>query len=160
MDECKREVKGRQIGTVIDRDRLGPAHGSRRPKTSSFMTPLLAAIPAVAINTAQVAEGVIEGRVVGVSDDDTITVLERGQVQHKIHLSGIDAPEKGQPSGNASKENLSRLIDRQIEVRCRSRDRYCREGCAVFIGSRDAGLEQVRAGMAWWYRECAKEQTP
>jgi endonuclease YncB( thermonuclease family) len=24
----------------------------------------------------------------------------------------------------------------------------------------DVGLEMVRAGMAWWYREYAKEQTP
>lgn len=37
---------------------------------------------------------------------------------------------------------------------------YCHEPvCAVFIGMRDVGLEQIRAGMAWWYREYAHEQT-
>ena len=41
----------------------------------------------------------VESRVVGVSDGDTITVLDRAKVQHKIRLSGIDAPEKGQAFG-------------------------------------------------------------
>jgi len=30
----------------------------------------------------------------------------------------------------------------------------------VLDGSRDVGLEQIRAGYAWWYRAYAKEQTP
>lgn len=30
----------------------------------------------------------------------------------------------------------------------------------VLIDGHDAGLEQVRAGMAWWYRNYSKEQTP
>ena len=28
----------------------------------------------------------------------------------------------------------------------------------MFIGLRDVGLEQIRAGMAWWYRDYAHEQ--
>lgn len=36
----------------------------------------------------------IVGRVVGVADGDTITVLNAQKVQHKIRLAGIDAPEK------------------------------------------------------------------
>jgi len=34
----------------------------------------------------------ITGRVVGVADGDTITVLDADKVQHKIRLSGIDGP--------------------------------------------------------------------
>ena len=33
------------------------------------------------------------GRVVGVHDGDTITVLDTSRAQHKIRLAGIDAPE-------------------------------------------------------------------
>jgi len=35
----------------------------------------------------------ITGKVVGVSDGDTITVLDDQKRQHKIRLDGIDAPE-------------------------------------------------------------------
>ena len=52
----------------------------------------------------------IEGRVVGVADGDTVTVLDADKVQHKIRLSGIDAPEKAQAFGNRSKESLSDLV--------------------------------------------------
>jgi endonuclease YncB( thermonuclease family) len=69
------------------------------------------------------ASWTIEGRVVGVSDGDTITVLDVSKAQHKVRLAGIDAPEKGQAFGNASKESLSRLVfDRQVEARCHKKD--------------------------------------
>ena len=29
----------------------------------------------------------------------------------------------------------------------------------MYQGLRDVGLEQIRAGYAWWYREYAKEQS-
>ena len=104
---------------------------------------------------------IVEGRVVGVSDGDTVTILDRTKAQHKIRLSGIDAPEKRQAFGNASKESLSRLVfDHQVTAECHKRDRYGREVCKVMRGSIDVNLEQIRAGMAWWYREYAKEQTP
>jgi endonuclease YncB( thermonuclease family) len=41
----------------------------------------------------------LTGRVVGVADGDTITVLDAHREQHKIRLGGIDAPEKAQPFG-------------------------------------------------------------
>lgn len=96
----------------------------------------------------------------GVSDGDTITVLDQAKQQHRVRLAGIDAPEKGQPFGQRSKDNLSALVyGKEVEARCHKRDRYGRKVCAVFVGSRDVGLDQVRAGMAWWYREYAREQT-
>ena len=60
---------------------------------------LLAALACVAAT--------IEGRVVGVADGDTITVIDDNKVQHKIRLAGIDAPEKKQPFGQRSKQSLS-----------------------------------------------------
>ena len=47
--------------------------------------------------------GLWEGRVVGVSDGDTITVLDDAKTQQKIRFAGIDAPEKRQPFGERSK---------------------------------------------------------
>jgi endonuclease YncB( thermonuclease family) len=103
---------------------------------------------------------VIQGQVVGVADGDTVTVLDKNKQQHRVRVAGIDAPEKGQPFGNASKDNLARMIfKRRVEVRCYKEDRYG-EVCRVYNDKlRDVGLAQVSAGFAWWYREYSHEQT-
>ena len=110
----------------------------------------------------------IEGRVVGVSDGDTITVLDRDQRQVKIRLSGIDAPEKKQTFGQRSKQNLSRLVfNKEVRVEWHKRDRYKRtigkvwvqpSDCNECAHTLDANLAQLNAGMAWWYRQYANEQ--
>ena len=58
------------------------------------------------------------GRVVGISDGDTISVLHDGRAQ-KVRLNGIDAPEKGQPFANRAKQFVSDLVfgkDVKVEV--------------------------------------------
>ena len=47
----------------------------------------------------------ITGKVVGVSDGDTITVLDGSNQQHKIRLDGIDAPESNQDFGSRAKQS-------------------------------------------------------
>lgn len=117
---------------------------------------LIAAATLVANPVLAAEPWTVEGRVVGISDGDTITILDRDKRQHKIRLAGIDAPEKGQAFGDRSKESLSRLVfDRQVEAHCHKRDRYGREVCKIMRGSTDVNIEQVRAGMAWWYQEYA-----
>ena len=57
---------------------------------------------------------IFEGRVVGVQDGDTITVLDSSNANHRIRLLGIDAPEKGQAFGNRSGESLSQTIFNRV----------------------------------------------
>jgi len=103
----------------------------------------------------------IEGRIVGVHDGDTITLLDVDNRQHKIRLDGIDAPESGQPFGRASKQHLAELLaNREAVAECSKIDRYRREVCRVLVGGADAGLEQVRAGLAWFFKRYAKELPP
>jgi endonuclease YncB( thermonuclease family) len=117
------------------------------------------AVAAILSAPAAAAEWAIDGRVIGVSDGDTVTLLDHAKAQHKIRLHGIDAPEKGQAFGERSKQNLSGLaFHRDVTAQCHKRDRYGREVCKIMLGSTDVNLEQLRAGMAWWYREYAKEQ--
>lgn len=100
------------------------------------------------------------GNVVGVADGDTITVLDAGKVQHKIRLTGIDAPEKKQPFGNRSKQSLSDMVfNKTVTVETDKRDRYGRELGKVLAGGKDANLEQVRAGMAWHYKAYERTQS-
>jgi endonuclease YncB( thermonuclease family) len=101
----------------------------------------------------------VTGRVVGVSDGDTLTVIDRSNQQHRIRLNGIDAPEKAQPFGNVSKQNMARLtFGREIVADCPKVDRYGREVCLVRVNDVDVALAQIEAGLAWWYRRYAKEQ--
>ena len=120
---------------------------------------LLAVALSLALEGAQAAEWFLEGHVVGVSDGDTITVLDDAKTQHKVRFSGIDAPENGQAFAKESQRSLSALVfQKRVEARCHRRDRHGYQVCAVFVGLRDVGLAQIRAGMAWWYREYAHEQ--
>ena len=111
----------------------------------------------------------LTGKVVAVSDGDTVTVLDADRNQHKIRLMGIDAPEKAQAYGQKSKQHLSGLVfGREVLVEWHKRDRYQRivgkvfvapPGCATCDKNVDASLDQIQAGMAWWYRKYAKEQS-
>ena len=97
---------------------------------------------------------------VGVSDGDTVTVLDAMQAQHRVRLAGIDAPEKAQPYGDASKRHLSRLVfGESVRVEYEKQDRYGRIVGKVLQGGRDAGLEQLRAGLAWHYKQYEREQS-
>ena len=51
------------------------------------------------------------------------------------------------------------MFQKRVEAWCQKKDRYGREVCAVFVSLRDIGLEQIRAGMAWHYKEYQHEQT-
>ncbi|WP_018078807.1 thermonuclease family protein [Thiobacillus denitrificans] len=100
------------------------------------------------------------GEVVGLADGDTVTVLDAQRVQHKIRLAGIDAPEKGMPWGQKSKESLSdRVFRRIVIVEWQKQDRYGRLVGKIMVDGRDANLAQVADGMAWHYKDYQKEQT-
>jgi endonuclease YncB( thermonuclease family) len=59
----------------------------------------------------------LTGKVVKITDGDTLVVLDASQTQHKVRLAGIDAPETSQPFGQRSKEALSALVAGQpVEV--------------------------------------------
>lgn len=102
-----------------------------------------------------------EGKVVGISDGDTITVLDSKKEQHKIRVVGIDAPEKGQDFGSKAKEHLSDLVyDKTVNLPDAKLDKYGRIVSRVLIGNTDAGLEMIKAGMAWHYKKYEIEQSP
>jgi len=103
----------------------------------------------------------LSGRVVGIADGDTITILDAANQQHKIRLAGIDAPEKKQPFGERSKQHLSDLVfNKQVTVEWNKLDRYGRTVGKILVSGVDTNLEQIRAGMAWWYEKYRKEQSP
>lgn len=97
------------------------------------------------------------GKVVGVSDGDTLTVLRDGRTQIKVRLHGIDAPEAGQPFGARAKQAASDLcFGRAVTVTVRDTDLYGQTVAEVFIpDGRSLNRELVKQGWAWWHRQFA-----
>jgi endonuclease YncB( thermonuclease family) len=96
------------------------------------------------------------GRVISVSDGDTLTLLDDEKKQHKVRLAYVDAPEAGQPHGQASKRNLSRLcFGKAARVGVVDRDRYQRQVGLVECDGVVANREMVRDGYAWIYERYA-----
>jgi hypothetical protein len=92
-------------------------------------------------------------RVVGVHDGDTITALDDSKSQYKIRLDAIDAPELGQPFGQASTKALSeKVFGKDIVVIPKSKDKYGRTVGHILIDGRDVNLEMLEGGMAWHYK--------
>lgn len=99
------------------------------------------------------------GRIVAIADGDTVTLLDRMKQQHKIRLSGIDAPERKQAFGNVSRQHLAGLVfGKQVNADCPKTDRYGRWICMIEIDGVDANLAQVSAGMAWHYKAYMRDQ--
>ncbi len=116
-----------------------------------FFTTILLSQPALA--------DVLQGRVVGVADGDTLTLLDESRQQHRVRLTGIDAPEKAMPFGERSKQSLSSMVyGKDVSVVWNKRDRYGRILGRVHGLGGDVNLAQIRAGMAWHYKHYAKDQ--
>lgn len=100
------------------------------------------------------------GKVVGIADGDTVTVLDEAKMQHKVRLTGIDAPEKKQPFGTRSKQSLNDMVsNKTVMVESDKRDRYGRELGKVLVDGMDVNLEQIRRGMAWHYKDYQRDQS-
>ncbi|MCX8050118.1 MAG: thermonuclease family protein, partial [Methylohalobius sp.] len=101
---------------------------------------------------------ILTGRVVGVSDGDTITLLDAQRRQHRIRLHQIDAPERRQDFGERSRQSLAELVfGKEVVVEVVTTDRYGREVGKVKVDGTDANLEQVKRGLAWVYRQYAED---
>lgn len=107
----------------------------------------------VAVSQAFSAE--ILGRVVGVADGDTITVLDdMDKGRFRIRLNGIDSPEKKQAYGNKAKQYLSSLVyGKRVSVRFSAIDRYGRILGRVYVDNKDISLLMLAAGYAWHYTQ-------
>ena len=98
------------------------------------------------------------GKVIKVSDGDTITVLDINNQKHKIRLKGIDAPESQQVYGDISTQSLAELVyDKEVVVSWDKKDKYYRILGKVIVGGRDANYEQLKKGLAWYYKQYEKD---
>jgi len=98
------------------------------------------------------------GKVIKVSDGDTITVLDSNNQKHKIRLKGIDAPESQQTYGDISTQSLAELVyDKEVVVSWDKKDKYYRILGKVIFDGNDANYEQLKKGLAWYYKQYEKD---
>ncbi len=83
----------------------------------------------------------LTGKVVKITDGDTLYVLDANYKDHKIRLAGIDAPERRQAYGLASRKHLASIVaGKQVTVEYQKRDRYGRIVGKVLLDGIDACL--------------------
>lgn len=100
------------------------------------------------------------GTVIGISDGDTLKVLNQQKQQVKIRLAEIDAPESSQAFGQQSKQSLSDLcFQKSVVVDDKGQDKYKRTLGRITCNGIDANAEQVKRGMAWAYRQYLSDQS-
>jgi endonuclease YncB( thermonuclease family) len=100
------------------------------------------------------------GKVVRISDGDTIRVMHNG-VAERIRLWGIDCPESKQAFGTRAKQFTGdRAFGKEVAVHVRDVDRYGRTVAEIILpDGRNLNREIVRAGFAWWYERYARHET-
>jgi len=104
------------------------------------------------VSTASFADTRFYGKAVRVLDGDTIDVLTPANRSIRVRLANIDAPEKKQPFGQKSKQNLLALVGgKTVEVVDLGGDQYGRRIGRILVNGKEANTEQVRDGMAWVY---------
>lgn len=134
---------------------------------------VLAFIFSLCILASPLSAKTIRGQVVKVADGDTLTLIDDRKFKYRVRLLGIDAPERDQPYGKESSENLKWLVyGKRVTVEYSKHDRYGRIVGKVLISPQgdifclavdcmrkmDVGLEQINAGTAWHYKRYKRDQ--
>lgn len=131
-----------------------------------FSKSLTVALSITAVTSTANADFV--GKVVRISDGDTITVLNKQNEQVRIRFSQIDAPESSQAFGQKSRQNISYLHQTLVYVKEDSKDRYGRTLGTIYQLknseipplkiANSINYKQVKDGYAWAYREYLTDQ--
>lgn len=92
-------------------------------------------------------------RVISVVDGDTVEVSD-GARKATVRLADIDAPEKAQPHGAASRDALAALVlNQMVLVKPRVSDDYGRVVATIHVNGVNVNEAQLRNGMAWEYSQ-------
>ena len=108
------------------------------------------------VASAADGETFFDARVVAVKDGDSIVVVRGtrgGEEALEIRLSGVDAPERGQPWSKRAHEALSRRVfGKEVRINAVTIDRYGRTVGEVYADDVCVACELLREGNVWVYR--------
>jgi endonuclease YncB( thermonuclease family) len=112
------------------------------------------------IFTLNLSAQTLRGKVVKVSDGDTITILDSLHHQVKIRLYGIDCPEKTQDYGTVAKKfTADKCFSKTILVAFKGKDKYGRTLGVVMVPDKsELNLLLLQNGLAWHYKSFDKSK--
>jgi endonuclease YncB( thermonuclease family) len=119
--------------------------------------PVVVVVSLFVCGAAALAQERFTGKVVGVTDGDTISVMRDGRAVW-VRLEGIDCLENGQDFSKRAKQFTSEMTfgkDASIDVR--DIDRYGRLVARVHIDDQDVSVALVHAGLAWHYTQYSND---
>jgi endonuclease YncB( thermonuclease family) len=121
---------------------------------------MMSAVAVALLATTPLFAASFSARVIGIADGDTIRVLHDGVVL-RVRLWGIDCPERHQAFGTRAKQFTSnRAFGATVTVHVKDVDRYGRTVAIITLpDGKTLNYELVHAGLAWWYRDYAKNDT-
>ena len=100
-----------------------------------------------------------QGKVLRISDGDTLQIRDDHGQKQRVRLAFIDAPEIEQAGGRDSQRQLQRLLDnKSVLVQVVDIDNYKRQVAIVWLQKQDINATQIATGMAWQYASIAKQQ--
>ena len=103
-----------------------------------------------AVAVAAKPPNTLTGKVVALTDGDSLTILDAATTQHKIRLAGIDAPELAQSFGTKARDGLAEKVrGKVVRVDVIDIDRNKQEVGRMYLGGRFINMELVRDGFAW-----------
>lgn len=141
--------------TLVGRRLVSP-----KPAVGTTVVVLLAVLALGTLPEAAQARQTVQGRVVGVADGDTITLLTDSREQIRVRLVGIDAPERTQPFSQASRKALSDAVfNKTVTVEGAKRDRYGRLLGVIRHEGRDINLMLIQEGWAWHMKPFERQQS-
>lgn len=94
-----------------------------------------------------------------VVDGDTYHIRLENNTKLKIRMEGIDAPEKGMPFYNESKQFLVKITSgKKIRFVQSSKDQYGRIIAKTYLeNNKELGEEMIKNGMAWHFKKYSKD---
>ena len=113
---------------------------------------MLLLVLALALSVSLSAQ-LLRGRIVKVTDGDSVVLLDSTNTQHKIRLWGIDAPEKKQDYGTKATNHTKKLCaGKNVEVKVMGYDKYKRTLGILYADGINVNEDLLINGLAWVYR--------
>ena len=105
----------------------------------------------------------LELKVAGIADGDTLIISNSANQRLLIRIQGIDAPEAGQTFSREAQENLTNLLSgKAVTLEFDPHGKPDAEGriiAKVYLEGRDIALDQLKGGFAWYCKDYKKEQS-